>query len=238
MTAPTRRVFAGILERQSQWQGLSRSAMSVAAIYSVMLLGAVFYSGGQPTPRPSAREQLVVTLLDLPKLSELRRVENMASTPRDDKGGHQAASFVRKTSQQEPVRSTSVPKSKSLADLRPDSSAPSTQPTFAAAQAEPQQAAPAADAVASVGRATGAPGVASETAGTGAGLGTGSRAGSQIGNATVLPFMDGMIRPVLISMVAPQYTREARDAGLAGVILTKCVITTEGRLERCRIIHA
>ena len=45
-----------------------------------------------------------------------------------------------------------------------------------------------------------------------------------------------MARPVLLSKVDPVYTREARDANVEGLILTKCVITVQGALQRCRII--
>ncbi len=54
---------------------------------------------------------------------------------------------------------------------------------------------------------------------------------------TVLPFMDGMTRPTLVEMAAPEYSREARDANVKGMFLAKCVITTAGRLERCRVVQ-
>lgn len=45
-----------------------------------------------------------------------------------------------------------------------------------------------------------------------------------------------MTRPKLIDMVEPQFTREARDANVKGLFLAKCVITTQGTLQNCRIL--
>jgi protein TonB len=49
-----------------------------------------------------------------------------------------------------------------------------------------------------------------------------------------------MTRPVLISgpggTKSPQYSREAREARVQGLMIVKCVITTEGRVQNCQII--
>ena len=87
------------------------------------------------------------------------------------------------------------------------------------------------------------PAVAAATAGT-------SNAGSGIKSSVagprvrpkptrrleVLPFTDGMARPKLLSQVAPVYSAQARAARVSGLVLAKCVITTAGRLNNCRII--
>jgi serine/threonine-protein kinase len=52
----------------------------------------------------------------------------------------------------------------------------------------------------------------------------------------VLPFQDGMSRPVPLSPPAPVYTREARAARVQGTVIAKCVITASGSLTGCRII--
>lgn len=52
----------------------------------------------------------------------------------------------------------------------------------------------------------------------------------------VLPFGEGMREPQLISGEDPQYTREALAARVEGTMLVKCVITLEGRIERCKVI--
>lgn len=60
--------------------------------------------------------------------------------------------------------------------------------------------------------------------------------GGQIGATEVLPFGEGMSRPEQIEGRDPIYSREALEAHVQGLMIVKCVITTEGRLENCRII--
>lgn len=52
----------------------------------------------------------------------------------------------------------------------------------------------------------------------------------------VLPFQGGMTPPVMLRGSQFNYTREAQLAGVEGVIVAKCVITTEGRVRDCRIL--
>ncbi|NOK11110.1 energy transducer TonB [Corallococcus exercitus] len=52
----------------------------------------------------------------------------------------------------------------------------------------------------------------------------------------VLPFQGGMTPPRMLSGSQFSYTLEARRAGVEGMIIAKCVITTEGRVRDCRII--
>ncbi|RKH51612.1 energy transducer TonB [Corallococcus interemptor] len=52
----------------------------------------------------------------------------------------------------------------------------------------------------------------------------------------VLPFQGGMTPPKLLSGSQFNYTLEARRAGVEGMMIVKCVITTEGRVRDCRII--
>ncbi|NOK19766.1 energy transducer TonB [Corallococcus carmarthensis] len=52
----------------------------------------------------------------------------------------------------------------------------------------------------------------------------------------VLPFQGGMTPPRMLSGSQFSYTREAQLAGVEGMIIAKCVITTEGRVRDCRII--
>jgi TonB family protein len=56
------------------------------------------------------------------------------------------------------------------------------------------------------------------------------------GDTTVLPFMDGMSRPSAVGALDVQYTREARDAEVQGLVLAECVITTSGSLQNCKIL--
>ncbi len=52
----------------------------------------------------------------------------------------------------------------------------------------------------------------------------------------VLPFGEGMTRPVLLDGPEVTYPREAREAKVEGSVLAKCVITTAGALRSCRIL--
>ncbi len=52
----------------------------------------------------------------------------------------------------------------------------------------------------------------------------------------VRPFGAGMTRPMRLSGPLPHYTPEAFAAGVQGLMILKCVITTEGSVTRCRII--
>jgi len=63
----------------------------------------------------------------------------------------------------------------------------------------------------------------------------GGQLGGQLGSQ-VLPFGEGMTRPERIEGREPQYTREALEAHISGIMLVKCVITTDGRLDNCRIV--
>jgi protein TonB len=56
----------------------------------------------------------------------------------------------------------------------------------------------------------------------------------------LLPFGEGMTRPVLISgpggTTSPSYSAEARAAEVEGVMIVKCTITAEGSVTSCQII--
>jgi eukaryotic-like serine/threonine-protein kinase len=53
----------------------------------------------------------------------------------------------------------------------------------------------------------------------------------------VVPFGEGMTRPVLMQPGRPiTYTREAIAARVEGVSIVRCVITAEGLVERCKVI--
>lgn len=53
---------------------------------------------------------------------------------------------------------------------------------------------------------------------------------------SALPFGEGMTRPVLLHRVDPTYTHEALAAKVQGLMLVKCIITTRGTLESCRVV--
>lgn len=57
-------------------------------------------------------------------------------------------------------------------------------------------------------------------------------------SSEILPFGEGMNLPRLIEGPEPVYPRAAREARVEGTLLAKCVITTEGALQRCQIIKS
>jgi len=63
--------------------------------------------------------------------------------------------------------------------------------------------------------------------------GTGKPGG---GGTTVIPFGPGMERPKALSQEAPTFTREAIAAHISGLAIVKCIITTEGGLQDCKLI--
>ncbi|HEX5751643.1 MAG TPA: energy transducer TonB [Archangium sp.] len=64
--------------------------------------------------------------------------------------------------------------------------------------------------------------------------------GGQVGGTGtgVLPFSTGMTRPRKLSGPKPEYTREALAARVEGVMIVRCVITLEGRVEQCRVLRS
>jgi serine/threonine-protein kinase len=55
---------------------------------------------------------------------------------------------------------------------------------------------------------------------------------------TVIPFGGDMARPTLLSGNDPVWPREALVAGVEGVMLVKCTITTSGTVQNCRILKS
>jgi protein TonB len=53
----------------------------------------------------------------------------------------------------------------------------------------------------------------------------------------VLPFVSGnMTSPKLLSGAPIEYTREARESRVNGLLIARCVITREGEVEGCRVL--
>ncbi|MBX5484944.1 MAG: energy transducer TonB, partial [Myxococcaceae bacterium] len=63
----------------------------------------------------------------------------------------------------------------------------------------------------------------------------GGQLGGQLGGQ-VLNFGEGMTRPQRLSGKNPEYTREALEARVQGVMIVQCTITLEGTLTDCSII--
>ena len=56
-------------------------------------------------------------------------------------------------------------------------------------------------------------------------------------NSDLVPFGEGMTRPVLIERAKPvSYTPQALEAHVEGTMIVRCIITVEGRIEKCVVL--
>lgn len=258
-------IFQGILARPTEYRGLAQTSLAVFGVY-MMLLTAVLWIGHRPhRPKPPPEKRLTVTLLDLPRVADERSLgesgraggggEVVQITEQDavTADAPTAKPSVRaqksaKVSERTKAAPTETVNAKAGATVDPTSSAPqvvqqgtsseSTAPRIETAQAPTThgQGAGGGSGSGQGGSAGSGSGAGSGNGTTGLGSGAGARAGAASGDQTTYPFMDGMTRPELISKVDPEYTKEARDANVQGLILTKCVIGTDGSLKRCKIV--
>jgi periplasmic protein TonB len=263
VTTPQQPVFGAILNRPSNWQRLTASTAGVSAAYLLILAAAIALSKQLPPPPKEAPKKLMVTLFDAPKIAEFR---SLGEAGGEDKGaigaGEETAPIIKApeakasravtTKAKTPVSTkaipTETPTSISGAKVQTETPKPSASAGGEAITASAPQATPTPGAAPGAGLpGTGSGGVVGGTGGAGTGTnagsggtaggtGAGSRPGIVSGDTTVLPFMDGMTRPTLLSKVEIEIPREARDANASGLILSKCVIGTDGMLKRCKII--
>ncbi len=253
--------FEAILARPQQWRRLGISALAWLAIYAGVLLAVagIAVQARKAPKRP--RRELTVTLFDAPRLSSERELGQAGGARAASAGGNDSIGRLVKVA--DPRLARPSPRTKPSVQAEPKartSDQPRESPhagkdplPMSPRAAEHESTASSAPAVVEAStsltgsRDLGAAGAAggmggagkgegSGKGGSGAGAGAGSQLGVVSGDTRVLPFMDGMTRPELLSKVDPQYTREARDANVGGLILTKCVITTTGSLSRCRIV--
>lgn len=63
-----------------------------------------------------------------------------------------------------------------------------------------------------------------------------STGGAMAESDELLRFTEGMRRPRPVSRPLPVYTPSARDARVQGMMVIKCVITTRGAVENCRVL--
>lgn len=67
----------------------------------------------------------------------------------------------------------------------------------------------------------------------------GARAGDdKEGGLEILPFGEGMTRPVLLQTYEPHYTSAALQAKVEGRAVARCVITTTGAITRCHMVKS
>jgi periplasmic protein TonB len=139
------------------------------------------------------------------------------------------ASTPRKTRTAKPERSAPVPETSPDVPTRPASA-----PSAAASGSAATQAAR--------GPTGSSPTVSAVVGGQNHGSGRGAQPGAGLGSTVsphryeILPFGPGMTRPQLLGGRDPVYTRAARMARVEGTVIARCVITAQGRLEKCRIV--
>jgi protein TonB len=255
-------VFDAILNRQPAWQRLGTSTLAVFGVYIFLLGVAIALSRHVEPKKTTIPRKLVVTLFDAPKIAEVRQLGLTGGENAGGSGGSEGAGPVIKSPEQRTARPTpnakakvqaeskSVPNEKPRDDVGAGVKEKPEEKPVPVSPAQVESAAPAVGAASAAATAAhgGAPagvgggaggagqGSGSGSGGLGQGNGAGTRAGQVSGDTQVLPFMDGMTRPTLLSKVDPQFTSEARAAGTSGTILTKCVITKDGTLQKCRIM--
>jgi periplasmic protein TonB len=258
-------IFEGILARPAEYRGLAQTGLAVFGVY-MMLLTAALWMGHRPQrPKPPPEKRLTVTLLDLPRVSEERSLgesgraggggevvqiteQNAVEAEAPSAKPSVRAQKSTKVDTRTKAAPTEAVNAKAGATVDPTPSAPqvvqqgtsteSTAPRTETAQAPTTHAEGAGGGSGSGqgGSAGSGSGAGSGNGASGLGTGSGARAGAASGDQTTYPFMDGMTRPELVSKVDPEYTKEARDANVQGLILTKCVIGTDGSLKRCKIV--
>ncbi len=120
--------------------------------------------------------------------------------------------------------------------------APKELPTEKPKEAEPEPAAEPepSPAPARATDAVGTAGAGADPAGPPGGSTLGAPGGVPGGSGTeVLAFGEGMTRPANIkSPPAFQCPREAKEAGVEGVVLASCTVTLEGTLRDCKLVRS
>ncbi|MDB4977185.1 MAG: biopolymer transporter TonB [Myxococcaceae bacterium] len=264
MTTPNQPVFHAILQRPSEWRRLGGSTLAVAVVYAAAIAALAALSSRSVQAVTKIPAKLVVTLFDAPRVAEIKNLGLAGGEAAGSIGGSEGTGpMLKSEGQRTPQRPTpsvktkTVSEAKSLPNEKPkdatgagvekrapsplpapvsDTSAASSVPEVGGASVQTgERAGSGAIGVGGGGGGSGL-GTGSGAGGTGAGSGVGNKPGLVSGDTKVMPFMDGMTRPTLLSKVDPSYTREARNADVQGLILTKCVITTTGSLKSCRIV--
>lgn len=62
--------------------------------------------------------------------------------------------------------------------------------------------------------------------------------GTVVPQNAILPFGPGMERPKKLSGRDPEYSAQALAAKVSGLMIVRCVIETDGRLEQCKVIKS
>lgn len=136
-----------------------------------------------------------------------------------------------------PAAAAVVPDQQPKIPKKPKKPAPAAQPnTVVTAPVDPNPAAPEPVAGGQVGGVEG--GVVGGVVGGKIGGVEGGVVGGTgtVPSNAVLPFGSGMDRPRKVSGRDPEYSREALAAGVEGMMIVRCVIELDGKLQDCKVL--
>ncbi|MFB1479641.1 TonB family protein [Corallococcus sp. RDP092CA] len=210
-------MFESVIERRGVRSGRFGTGAWVSISVHAGLLGLVFFISGRP-----------------PETVEAPWVDIVHHVPAIQRGTKQPA-------QPKPATTATKPKPKPRTDRVPLNPKPlPVDPPEAKPEPEPTTIADAAATTDATGTGESGPvgdpnGDPNSTSPIGA-IGVADLVANVPTGTDVLPFQGGMTPPRLLSGSQFSYTLEARRAGVEGMIIAKCVITTEGRVRDCRII--
>lgn len=207
-------MFDSVLDRGAGPKGRFGTGAIVSVILHIGLLGLALWISTRPQEEPEEKLPTEVTL----------RMGTMAPPPPPPPPPPAA------------THKTVTPKKPKKDVIIPPKEIPQTKPPETEQKEEPEAAPEEASEQEVEGGVEG--GVAGGVVGGVVGGVIGGVVGGQLGSTgtDVLPFGEGMSRPEPIVKPNPQYTREALEARVQGLMIVKCVITVEGKVERCRTI--
>ncbi len=207
-------MFDSVLDRGTGPRGRFGTGAIVSVVLHLGLLGLAWWLSSRPQVEA---EEAITTEVTL-KMGQMAPPPPPPPPPAPSKKKTQ-------TTPKKPKKDVIIPPKES-----PQQKPPETEPT------EPEPAEEEASEEEVEGGVEG--GVAGGVVGGVVGGVIGGVVGGQLGGTgtDVLPFGEGMTRPEALVKPNPQYTREALEARVQGLMIVKCVITTEGKLEKCRII--
>ncbi|MBZ4370834.1 energy transducer TonB [Corallococcus sp. AS-1-6] len=210
-------MFESVIERRGVRSGRFGTGAWVSIGVHAGLLGLVFFISGRPPETVEPPERTIVF-----------------HPPAIQKGVKQAAQPAPATAAPKPKprpRTDRVPLNPKPLPADPPEAKPDPEPTTIA-DAAATTGATGTGETGPVGDPDGDPNSTSPIGAIGvAGLVPTAPTGTE-----VLPFQGGMTPPRMLSGSQFSYTREAALAGVEGMVIAKCVITSEGHVRDCRII--
>ena len=200
-------MFESVLERNVPARQIGGGATLAFGVHALVVIAAICFSARRPA---AVIEKPIGNLTLFRQPAQLTFTDSTA-----------------------PVGDTRTPHARS-----PHRVLPSTPANVDRSRKAPDPASSMAPSNNDSGHGNSNPGPASDgAAAVGTGGDSASSGGGAVGATVALPFGEGMKRPVPIAQPAPVYTREARAVKAEGVVSVRCIITVEGTLKDCRVVH-